>query len=61
ADGQLPAFSAEHEAALDGFAECYADHLRHEDDSIYPAARALLVIDAQQSMGREMAVRRGVR
>ena len=61
ADGQLPAFSAEHEAALDGFAECYADHLRHEDDSIYPAARALLDPGAQSAMGQEMARRRGVR
>ena len=61
ADGQLPAFSAEHEAALDGFAECYADHLRHEGRQHLPAARALLDLGAQSAMGQEMARRRGVR
>ncbi len=60
-DGQLQAFTPAHGAALDDFAACYADHLRHEDESIYPAARALLDAPAQQAMGREMAARRGAR
>ena len=60
-DGQLQAFTPAHGAALDDFAACYADHLRHEDESIYPAARALLDAPAQQAMGREMARRRGAR
>ena len=60
-DGQLQAFTPAHGAALDDFAACYADHLRHEDESIYPAARALLGAPAQQAIGREMAARRGAR
>nr|MBP8138323.1 hemerythrin domain-containing protein [Alicycliphilus sp.] len=47
-DGQLQAFTPAHGAALDDFAACYADHLRHEDESIYPAARALLDAPTQQ-------------
>ena len=61
ADGPLTAFTPVQEAAFDAFVECYADHLRHEDDSIYPAARALLDPGAQSAMGQEMARRRGVR
>lgn len=61
ADGQLAAFTPGHETAFDRFSACYADHLRHEDDSIYPAARALLDLGAQSAMGQEMARRRGVR
>ena len=61
ADGALQAFTPEHEAAFARFMDCYADHLRHEDDSIYPAARALLGPQARQVMGQEMAARRGVR
>ena len=61
ADGAVQAFTPQHETALDRFAQCYDDHLRHEDDRIYPAARALLDDPAQQTMGQEMARRRGVR
>jgi len=61
AQGALQGFAPMDEAALDRFADCYADHLRHEDDSIYPAARALLDMEAQRGMGLEMALRRGVR
>jgi hemerythrin-like domain-containing protein len=60
AQGALQSFTPEHEAALERFAGCYADHLRHEDDSLYPAARAVLDAQAQQAMGQEMAARRGV-
>ncbi|MGD9775023.1 hemerythrin domain-containing protein [Diaphorobacter sp.] len=61
AQGRLTAFAPAHEAAFDRFADCYADHLRHEDDRIYPAARAALAPDARHAMGGEMAARRGVR
>ena len=61
ADGVLQAFAPEHEAAFARFIDCYADHLRHEDDTIYPAACAVLDAQAQQAMGHEMAARRGVR
>ena len=61
AEARTDAFTPGQQAALDAFNACYADHLRHEDDSIYPAARALLGMDTQQAMGREMAARRGVR
>lgn len=61
AEARIQAFTPGQEAAFDRFTACYADHLRHEDDSIYPAARALLDMQTQDAMGREMAVRRGVR
>ena len=61
ADGQLPAFSAEHEAALDGFAECYTHPLRQADDSNHPPPRPLRQRVPQSAMGQEMARRRGVR
>ena len=60
AQGALQSFAPAHEAALERFAGCYADHLRHEDDSLYPAARAVLDAQARPAMGREMAARRGV-
>jgi hemerythrin-like domain-containing protein len=44
---------------LQRFAALYDQHLQHEDRLIYPAARAVLDAPSQQSMGREMAVRRG--
>ena len=61
AEGLIPAFTPTHEAVFERFAGCYADHLRHEDDSVYPAARALLGPQARQAMGQEMALRRGLR
>ncbi|WP_367067367.1 hemerythrin domain-containing protein [Oryzisolibacter sp. LB2S] len=61
AEARIAAFAPTQEAALDRFIDCYADHLRHEDERIYPAARALLDVTTQQAMGEEMAARRGVR
>lgn len=61
AEGDIDRFSAADDAALDRFAASYADHLRHEDEAIYPAARAVLGAEAQLGMGREMAQRRGAR
>ena len=60
AQGALRAFTPAHEAALERFAQCHAGHLRDEDESAYPAARALFDEGRQQHMGREMAARRGV-
>ncbi len=61
AQGGLDAFAPDHEAAFDRFAALYADHLRHEDATVYPAAQALLAPDTVQQMGQEMARRRGGR
>ena len=61
AQGRLDAFAPDHEAAFDRFAALYAEHLRHEDAIVYPAAQALLAPDTVQSMGQEMARRRGGR
>lgn len=60
AQGGLQSFTPAQEAALEDFAGLYADHLRGEDETVYPAARALLGVERQQAMGREMATRRGV-
>jgi len=59
ARGAADAFTPAQEAALDAFAASYADHLRHEDETVYPAARALLDAPAEQAMGQDMAQRRG--
>ena len=61
AEGRLMAFSAAHEALLARFAARYGAHIRHEEDSAYPAAQALLPEATQQAMGVEMARRRGAR
>ncbi len=61
AEGSSAAFTPEQDAALDLFAQGYAEHMRHEDQAIYPAAQALLDAPAVQAMGRDMAARRGAR
>lgn len=58
-EGAITALTPQQEAALERFAHSYESHLRHEDDTIYPAARALLGAETQQAMGEEMARRRG--
>lgn len=60
AQGQCQRFNAADEAALQAFVASYGDHLRHEDESIYPVAQALLDVGSTQAMGQEMARRRGV-
>ncbi len=60
AAGDLAAFEPAHLAAFDGFIALHADHLRREDEVVYPASRALLSAEAVQAMGREMARSRGV-
>lgn len=59
AGGALQAFNAEDEAAFARFAQGYAEHIRTEEEVVYPAARALLEADAMQRMGQEMRRRRG--
>lgn len=59
AEGGIDAFQPPHEAAFAQFARLYADHLRHEDDTVYPASRAALAPQTVACMGQEMARRRG--
>ena len=59
AEGGIDRFTPQHEAQLDAFAASYQDHLRHEDLTIYPAARAVLDQEKERAMGAEMAQRRG--
>lgn len=47
-------------AALDDFADLYAQHIKHEEDLVYPLARATLAPAALQAMRVDMARRRGV-
>ena len=59
AEGAQESFSAADEAVLARFAGVYAEHIRLEEDLVYPAARALLAPEAAQAMGAEMRRRRG--
>lgn len=59
ADGNVDAFSADDEAAFARFSAGYAEHIRCEEEVVYPAASALLDAAALQRMGSEMRVRRG--
>ena len=59
ADGGVDAFSAEDEVVFARFAAGYAEHIRCEEEVVYPAASALLDAAALQRMGSEMRQRRG--
>ena len=59
AEGAVDAFSAEDEAAFAHFSAGYAEHIRCEEEVVYPAASALLDAAALQRMGSEMRQRRG--
>ena len=59
AEGEREAFSAEDEAVLARFAGVYGEHIRIEEEVVYPAARALLAPAVVQAMGAEMRRRRG--
>jgi len=48
-------------ATLARFADQYADHIRAEEDTVYPAASALIDPPELQRMGTEMANRRTAR
>lgn len=47
--------------ALARFAGLYAEHIRAEEDVVYPAASALIDPPELQRMGTEMATRRTAR
>jgi len=59
AEGARDGFSAEDEAVLARFAGVYAEHIRVEEEAVYPAAWALLSPETVQAMGTEMRRRRG--
>ncbi len=59
AEGAQEAFSAQDEAVLERFASVYGEHIRIEEEEVYPAARALLAPGVVQAMGAEMRRRRG--
>ena len=59
AEGAVGTFSADDETALARFAAGYAEHIRCEEEVIYPAASALLDAAALQRMGAELRQRRG--
>lgn len=59
ADGQADAFTTEDEALFARFAAGYAEHIRTEEDLVYPAARTLLSDAALAAMGADMRQRRG--
>ena len=59
AGGSITQFSAEQLAALDAFAAGYAEHIRTEEEWVYPAARAAMDAGTLQAMGRDMRQRRG--
>lgn len=52
------AVSADDNALIDAFRDCYARHIPLEESLIYPAARPGLDADQLARMGREMAARR---
>lgn len=54
-----PVFSPDDNAALDRFANRYADHIEAEERIAYPTAQQLLPPERLTAMGREMAARRG--
>ena len=63
-EGSAPTWSGLGEAdraTLARFADLYADHIRAEEDTVYPAASALIDAPELQRMGAEMAGRRTAR
>ncbi|CAN7192667.1 hemerythrin domain-containing protein [Acidovorax sp. LjRoot74] len=61
ADATAALFTPGDDAALDRFAQRYADHIAAEEGTAYPAALALLAPATLAAMGQEMAARRGAR
>lgn len=61
AAGELAAIDPEQDRALDDFAGLYDEHIRVEEELVYPAACAGMDEAATRAMGEEMMRRRGVR
>lgn len=61
AAGELAAIDPAQERALDDFAGLYGEHIRAEEQLVYPAASAGMDQAAIRAMGEEMMRRRGVR
>ena len=61
AGGELAAIAPPQERALDDFAGLYDEHIRAEEQLVYPAAAAGMDEAATRAMGEEMMRRRGVR
>ena len=59
AESAVAPFTPGDEAALDRFAQRYADHIAAEEGTAYPTALALLGPATLVAMGQEMAARRG--
>ena len=60
-EGRLPAYKeARLREVMAELARVYADHIRTEDQVIFPLAGRLLDQDSQAAVGREMAARRGM-
>ena len=59
ADGSAGALQETDERALEHFVSLYAEHLRTEDEEVYPAARERIDAPTLAEMGCEMAQRRG--
>lgn len=61
AEGGLPqADNRELLAALESLERTYADHIRLEDEQVFPAAARVLAPHQLEEVGRQMAERRGV-
>ncbi|WBY02521.1 hemerythrin domain-containing protein [Ramlibacter tataouinensis] len=61
AAGERDAIDPEQDRALDDFAGLYDEHIRAEEELVYPAASAGMDEADTRAMGQEMMRRRGVR
>lgn len=60
ADAQLQQLAGTDDAALDGFASLYGEHIAAEEGIAYPRAKALMDAGEVEAAGQEMMRRRGV-
>lgn len=57
----LPAELAQVRTALGELKKIYDDHIRIEDEQVFPLARKVLAPEEQKAVGEEMAARRGAK